>query len=163
MPAGNFQNPVHVGRLSVQVDGYDRPGPRSDGSLQQARIQRVRSRVDIHEHRGGARIMDRGYRGHEGERRGDDLMAWPDARGQQRQVQSAGPRVHSDRLTPTRTGGELLFEGRHFLAQNELAALQNVRDGPIDFRLDAVVLRLQVQIGDHHATAGKFHVVYALS
>jgi hypothetical protein len=44
---------------------------------------------------------------------------------------------------------ELLFERRHFGAENELAGFKRSRNGLVDLALDGVILRLQVGIRDH--------------
>ena len=143
------QDGIHVGGLSIQVDWDNRLGFRSDGGFQLARIEIVGFGIDIDIDRSGTSVENCRDRGDKSKRRSDDLVAGSDSGGEQRQVQSAGPGVHADRLGIRTVGGKLFLEAGYFRSERELAAFENARDGGIDLRLDAVVLRLQVSVRNH--------------
>ena len=47
-------------------------------------------------------------------------------------------------------GREFLLEGGHFGAENELGSLEDSGDGGVNLRLDALILRFQVEEGNLH-------------
>jgi hypothetical protein len=93
----------------------------------------------------GAGVIDGGGGSYKGKRRRDDLVAFTDAGGQQRQVQRAGTGVDGDPLGGAAVLRELLLEVGNVLAKHELCAFENSEDGGINLALDAVVLRLEIQ------------------
>ena len=73
--AADLQERLHVGRLAVQVDRQDRPGPPRDLALDLAQVHRVGDRIDVDEDRRGPDVADRPGGGDEGHRDRDDLVA----------------------------------------------------------------------------------------
>ena len=140
---------IHVRGLPIQVHGHDRLRVRRDRPLDERRVHRVGDGIDVDEHRPRARVLDGRYRGDEGERHRDDLVAGPDARCQQRQVQRARAGVHRHRLSRAAEPGELALECRHFFAKNELRAVENTQHGLVYLGLDTAVLLLEVSVRNH--------------
>ena len=91
-----------------------------------------RTRIDIGEDRTRAGHVD-GQGGIGGrERRGDHLVAGPDAQPAQRQRDRVGAGVHADGVCRAGGGGELGFEGRHFRAEHEPSAIEHAGDRRVD-------------------------------
>jgi hypothetical protein len=87
-------------------------------------------------------------RGREREWDGDYFVAGLYACCKQRQMQSAGPGVHRDRMLHTAVRGECALKLFHVPPENELSGIENVQYGPADLIADGVELGLQVGIGD---------------
>src|SRR5579862_112185 len=63
-------------------------------------------------------------------------------------MQSACTGIHCDALSRSAIGREFLFEACYFGAEDELTAFQYTGDRGINFGLDAVILRFQIEIWD---------------
>src|SRR6266852_3712861 len=151
---------VHVGRLAVEVDRKDRFGARGDRRLDPRRVYGEGGWINVDEDGSGTRVPDRGDGGHEGVRDGDDFVARSDAGCQHRKMQRAGATVEGNAMHGAAVSGELALEGSDLVAEYELRALQDTLDRRIDLLLDAVVLRLEVEEGDHQLVA--LHIASSL-
>jgi len=89
----------------------DRTSPRRNGRFDPLRIDVVGPRIDVHEDRLGPHHADRLGGGHEGEGRGDHLVARADIQSAERQVQGVRPVGHADGEPATAIGGDLLLQG----------------------------------------------------
>ncbi len=109
----------HVGELAVQVHGHHRARARVDGAGHRGGIDVVSDGIDVHEHRGGAGERDGAARGHEGERRGDDLVAGPDLQRSKREEQGVGAGIEAHPIP--RPGGrrQLLLQRPAFRPHDE--------------------------------------------
>src|SRR5204862_6918815 len=67
----------HGRHLAVEVHGHDGARPGRDGRLYRRGIDIERVRLDVHEHRSAARVVDRPGGGEERERGVDDLVPVP--------------------------------------------------------------------------------------
>ena len=143
-----FQDRVHVCGLPVQMHRQNRLGARRDRSLNRRRIHVERPRLDIHQHRTRPGIQHRRNAGHERKRHGNDFIARPHSRCQQRQMQRARAGIQRNAPCRSTIGCEVALKRRHFRSQNKLATLQDSCDRRIDLRLDAPVLRFQIEIGN---------------
>ena len=99
----------------------------------QRRTHRVRGDaervgVDVAEDRRCAGVRDRLSRRVEGERRHDDLIAWPDAHRAQRDRQRVGAVGDADRVRRAEVGGELLLEGLHLRPEHVAPAVEHALD-----------------------------------
>ena len=84
---GDLLDALHVAGLAVAVNGQDGRGLRGDGGLDLVGVHAAVRGVDVHEHWLYAVPPDCVGRGHEAERRGDDLAGYPERlqRGDKRQ------------------------------------------------------------------------------
>ena len=142
---------IHVHRLAEQVHRDHGPGFRRDRLLDLVQIDVEGVGVDVHEHRRRADIADGLGRGDEGERRGDDFVAFADAGRGQREVQGVGTRGHADRVFDAEVVGGFLLKGLHVRAENKLGCLQRVEQGAVDFVFEREVLALEVDHRDVHS------------
>src|ERR1700682_2054349 len=94
MAPGEFQDGVHIGRLSVKMYRQDRLGARRNCPLNLCDVDVEGSGIDVGKHRAGAAVIEGGDPGYESERGRDHFISWSDARSQQSQMQRAGPRIH---------------------------------------------------------------------
>jgi hypothetical protein len=64
-------------------------------------------------------------------------------------MQRACARVYANGMLGLTLYGEFFLEVLNFLAQNELAAIEHILNRSIDFRLDTLILGLQVDERNH--------------
>lgn len=147
MPVGDRQDRIHIGQPTVQMHRDDGPGARRDGALDHGRVDVEGPRIGIDQHRRCAGIADGGDRRDEGHRRGDHLIARPDAEGEQRQVQRRRARVQRDRLARPAIGGEAALEGLDARAGDIGAARQGLEHRGIEFLANARILRADIKQG----------------
>jgi hypothetical protein len=102
------------------------------------------SGIDVDVYRRCSGVTDSRHRGEESEGDGDHFVAWSNASPEQRQVQGAGPGIDADGVVDTAIRRELFFKRLGLGAQNELAALENARDGGVDFGLELAILRGEI-------------------
>ena len=141
---------VHVGRLTEEVDRYDRLGVRGYFGFDRAGIDIERDRVDVREHRGRADPHDGSDGGEERERRGDDLVSCSDPFGHQRDDQRVRAAAHAHRAGGAAVGGHLLFKGLDFGTEYEALAVADLLHDGHDFRFERGVLGPEVQKGNLH-------------
>src|SRR6185312_16210511 len=108
-----------------------------------------RDRIDVDEHRARAGVADRRDGGDEGERHGDHFVAVADAGGEQREMQGAGAGVHGDAVIGGVERGELALEQLDFLAEDVLAAVEDLVNRGVDIRLNGAVLGFQIEERNH--------------
>src|SRR5262245_43355613 len=140
----DLQDRGHVSRLPIQVHRDDRFRPLRDGGFDDLRVDIERLRIDVDEHRPRTGVADRRYRRDKREWNGDDLVAWADVRGEQREVKGARPRVDADPMLRPAIGSELGLERRNLGSERELAGLEYALDRGVHLVLDRFVLRLQI-------------------
>ena len=109
--------------------------------------------MDVHEHRPGADVGDGFCGGDEGVGRGDDLIARLHPHRQQGEMQGARARVQGHAVCDAAVGGELLLESGHLLAENERRRSADAVQRGEDLLSEAVVLHLQVEVGNLHESA----------
>ena len=127
--SGNRLERVHGRGVAVKMDGHDGARARGDRGFDGGRGEREGERVNVGEDGGRARDGHRVRCGREGEGGDDDLVARPDPRGEQAQVQGGGPRVDRDGSGSGHEGGhKLVLEGCHLRALGDHAGAHDGRD-----------------------------------
>jgi len=147
--AREAQDRLEVGGLAVEVNREDRLGARRDRRREPGRVERERTRVNVHQHRRRAAQLNGHDRRHGGVRDGDDLIARPDAARSQRQVNRLGAAADADPKSHAQVSRKLALERRGFLAQNVSSFVEHSRDRLIDLWLMAFVLCAGVRLRDH--------------
>ena len=92
-------------------------------------VQVPRPRLAVDEHDPGAAVADRVHRRDEGEVRHPDLVAGPDAGGDQRQVERRGPGDGGDGVVGADGGGQGGLERRQIGPEHEVAVPDGARRG----------------------------------
>ena len=149
MLVGNRLDGRHIRRLAEQVYRDDRLGLCGHGRLDLVRVDIEGLGIDIDEHRRGADVEDRLGGGDEGERGGDDLVAFADASGDQCQVQGVGAGGAADSMGTAQVGSGFFLEGTHVGAEDELGRFQCLQQALVDFIFNRVILTLEVDHWDH--------------
>ena len=85
--SGEGSQARHIARLAVQVHRNDGPGAGRQLPFQQVQVHVARVRLDVHEHRRRAALVDRLRGGDERERGGEHLVSLSDAACEQREVE----------------------------------------------------------------------------
>ena len=134
MALGDPHHPRHIGHPAVQVDRHDRRRARPDGRLDRLGVDASPHGIDVHEARAGSRQEDPHPRSGGRHRRGDHLVAVPDAAGAQRQTDRIRPRIDADAMRDPDVCGEALLELVQPLAEHQPAAGQHVTHRPLHFR-----------------------------
>jgi hypothetical protein len=140
----------HVGHLAVQVHGHDRAGARRDRALHRGGIDVERVRLNVHEHRCAAGIVDRAGRREERERRGNDFVARRQVQRLERQEQRIGAARAADAVLGVRHARDLDLELRHRGPHDELLRLDDFHHRRQHIVLDRLVLSNEIQHGDVH-------------
>ena len=146
MPPRYFHNRIHVGRLTIEVNGQDRLGAWRNCRFNRSGIHRERARINIYQHRSRSGVDDCGDASYKCEWYRDDFVARTDSGREQREMQSACSGVQGNALRSAAVGCKFLFESRHFRAEHKLATVQHARNRGINLRLDALILCFQVEI-----------------
>ena len=144
----------HVRRMPVEVHGQDHLGLGGDRGLELRGVHGEGLRIDVDEHRPRAVQQDRLAGGDEGVGDGDHLVLGADPVGLQGQGEGVGAVGHPDRVGGPAPGRELGLEQAAVLALDEVAALDDARDGGVDLGLDAAVLGPEI---DHGNGGGRAH------
>ena len=108
------------------VDRQDGPGSRRRGRLDEIRVEPRRVLLDVHEPRHGALVQNAVGRGHEAERRGDDLVAVADPQGPDAQVEPGRSARAGNPLAAAGEGRDALLEPRRERPQREHVAAQDL-------------------------------------
>ena len=110
---------------------------------------------DIHVNRFGADIGNGPTRGDEGERRGDDFIARPDAEHDHGDVQGGGAAVEAEAMFRAEVFGEILFELDHIRPEAEGTIVESAGNGRVEIFAEASYLRRQIEIrnGFAHRTS----------
>src|SRR5690606_28281933 len=77
------------------------------------------------------------------------LVAGADAGGQKRQMQRAGSGIDGDCVLRAAIGGKFPLEGGDLVTQHILRGAEHAQNGGVDLALDALILRFQIEEGDH--------------
>ncbi len=117
MPAGDFQDWIHVRRLAVKMHRQNGPGARSNGRLDEVGIQIVSLLAHVHRHRRGPGEGDTEPGGDESMRRHDDLVARPDVATAQNQVDCIQPVSDAEAVFDAAVLGKLGFKRLQFAAK----------------------------------------------
>ena len=144
VPARQCRNRVEIGRLTIQVDGHDRPRARGDCRRGRRRIDVVRLGVGVDEDR----LRTGGENGEdgcdEGVRHRDHFVAGPDAVGAERELDRVEAAGDADGVTGADIRGILGLEALDGGAEDEVALLANLPHGRFDGRCERGVLNTQV-------------------
>ena len=126
VPFAELDQRVELARVAEDVDRDDRLRPLGDRRLDRGRVEVVRARVDVREHRRRA-LVDRAVRGRdERERRRDHLVAGADARQPHRKVQAGGAARDRGAVSRADGLGEQLLEARPGRPEREPAGAQRL-------------------------------------
>ena len=131
--AGNGQNCVHIGGLTVEMHRQDDFGARGDGGLDARRVDVVGALVRLHRHRRRAALADGQPGGDVGVAGHDDFVARPDVHGAQGQVQRIQAVGHADAVGGAAVSGIFGFEGVHFRAEDVPAGADDARNSFVQF------------------------------
>src|SRR6266508_3631677 len=131
------------------MDGHDRARAGRDGALGGRDVERIRRRVDVDEDRGRAHHQDRGRGSDKRERRRDDLVAGADPERRERQPERVGARRDAERPADAAQGRQLALQRLTFGAEDELARVEDARDGGAQLLPERRVLAGQVDERDH--------------
>ena len=74
MALGNFQNRIHICRLSVKMHGDNGFGLVGDGAFYSLYVNREGTRINVHKYRFGARVVNRRHRRHKGKGDGNHFV-----------------------------------------------------------------------------------------
>ena len=66
-------------------------------------------------------------------------------------MERARSRIDTDRVARADVRGEFRFKGRHFVAENELAAVQHAGDRLVDVVFDGRILSAKIEKRNHAA------------
>ena len=107
-------------------------------------------RVDVAEHRAGARVDDRLGGRVEGERRDDDVVAGADAERAQRDRDRVGAVGDADGVPRAEVGRELVLERGDLGAEDERPAVEHLGELRVDLPAQRIERRLGVEQRDRH-------------
>ena len=130
---GDLGDRIHVRRVPEPVHRHDGPGAWAD--LRPDIIRVNRDRLPVHVGKNGYRAgQQHCVRGRlKRQRRDDDLVAGPDAHGEQRRVLGRGPRAEGHGVPGVDVSGKLAFQAldldRLFVDRAELPGLEYPIDG----------------------------------
>ncbi len=122
----------------------DSAGLARDLLLDLLGIERVGRRVHVHEDRIRAHVADGPGGRHEGHGDGDDLIARPDSRRDQRQMQGRRAGVDANAVFAARVGGKGLLELGHFGAKHVAHAVGDFLKRLDNLFAQQAILRAQV-------------------
>lgn len=122
----------------------DRLGPRRDLAFHLQGIDVPGVGVDVGEDRPGPGAANGADGGEEGEGGGDDLVAGTDVEGRQGQRQGIGTGGTADAVAGAAITGDLLFQGGHLRAENDLSGPKHPQGGLFQFRPQATIECLQI-------------------
>ena len=108
VPAGDLEDGVHLAGHAGIVHGHHGPGAGRDERLELRLVQVEGVGTDVDEDRAGTAEHERVHRGHEGERRHNDLVAWPDVQEQRGEFEG----VRAGRREQDLRHAQRLFEER---------------------------------------------------
>ena len=123
---------IHVGRLAVKVDRYDRARPGRDCGFDARRVDVEAGwyRLDRDDGcpAGGNRKpgSDEGMAGH------DDLIAWADAGSAQREDQRFKPVTHANTVPGPAVVGKLILECLKLRAENVMGCRPHAGQGGVE-------------------------------
>ena len=114
MAARDREQAVHVASMPGEVHRQNRAHAAMLAAFERLfdprRVEVEGAGIDIDEHRPRSEIAEHLGRGRERERRGDDLVAGPDAEREQRQMQRARAMRNRQRVARADIGREFFFE-----------------------------------------------------
>ena len=131
IPCG-LQDRGHLGHLSEEVHGDDRPGSLRDPFGHPGRVDVEGHRVHIHEDGRGADPGDDPGRREEGKGRGDDFVPRPDPLGHQREEEGVGPRRDADPAAGAHVFGHGFLAGLDEGPENEALRLHDPGHGVVE-------------------------------
>ena len=145
---------LHRRHLAIEMHRDDRPGARPDLPSYLGDVDQEMVGVAVDQHRHGARARD-GERGRdEGVDRHDDLVALPDARGTERDLERVGPVRDADAVAHVREAREGRLERLDLRAEDEAPAVEDARESARDVVRHLPVLRPQVDQRDTRHQTG---------
>ena len=149
VPPGNRAERRQIRRVTVEVYRQDRGRPRRDSGVDLHRIDVAGIGLDVDPDRGSAGMVNRCRRSDVAVRRRDDLIAAPDAEGEQRNLECGRAGVRADAVTYSQPLGERGLEGRYLRAPIQPPA----RQYPQDRRIKAGWKRRREQCGHRRELA----------
>ena len=152
---GQREDRVHVGGLSVEMDGDDRPHAGRQRRLDRPGRDRVRARLDVHQDGTGARHRDRESSKGARARARHDLVAGPDAVGEERELKGPRAVADADGVGDPAVARELRFERLDLGAEDVVLAAEDPPHRLVDLAPERAVLCCRVE--HRHAIGARAH------
>src|SRR5947207_12202075 len=126
MFVGNATNLLDVGQLPKKMNRHDRLGFRRDRGFDLLYIDIECGWIDIDEDWNRPNLDDRLHARYKSERRGNDLVAWPNPRGFHHDSERVCAAIDGDCMLNAVKLGDLFFEGLVVLAQYKRSTGNNL-------------------------------------
>lgn len=149
MFGGDLVDRGHVGGLAVDANGHDGFCLGCDGCLELGRIHIPSIGFYIDEDRLSAEKDDHLGGGNPGVWNSDDFITGFDAEGHHCDEQGISAAGYADAVLDADVSGETFLEFLNLGAHDVLTVFEDAGDGGVDLRLDAVLLRFEIDEGDH--------------
>ena len=153
MAAGDGQDGIHVGRLSVKMHRDNRPGPGRDGGCNPFGVEVKGVWVGFHRHWHGARIRNREPGSDVGVRRHDDFITRANTISAQDQMQCFQSVADANAVRHAAIRGELPLEGFHLTSQDILGRAHETEVSFIQLRLKFFIGSGKIEKRNFHALA----------
>ena len=147
-----LQQGIDIGRLTVEVNGDDRPGPRADRGRDLADIEGRRLLVAVDEHRPapslrtGSTLAKKVFGGN------DHLVSLRDSESLERKLERRRAGATPMQWRVPQYVGELLLEERDLLPEDVARGGDRPQQRRVDLVLDREVLALEIQQREHRRT-----------
>src|SRR6516165_1553502 len=128
MLSGDIHDRIDIGWLAIQVDGYDGPGPFSDGRRERVWVEIVCPRVWLDRNDLGSNVGNGQPRSDVSVVRHDDLISRPQAHRPHRQVKGVEAIGYADAVLHTNVCGEFLLERLELVPKQVPTAEQHAGD-----------------------------------
>jgi len=148
---GGIEDWIEIGTQPEEVHGHDGPGARSDRPSHRVRIDGIRQRVDIDQHRSRADSRDGPSRRKERICGRDDLVTGLDVERHQGKEQRVGARRYGDDVLDAQQGAQLGLEGVDLRPHDEALAVGHARHRGQDLLAKRPILGLQVEQRHGHS------------
>ena len=143
--AGDVEQRIEVGWLTIEVGRQKRLGARGDCRLDPRRIEVEGRRIGLDQHRGRADHRD-GKQGGDIAVAGDDhLIARADVERPQGEVERVEPVADADAMAGPAIGGEFGFERLDLGAADIPARAEHAQHRSVDLRLKLAIGRAEIE------------------
>ena len=152
MLGSQFHHRIHVGHLTIEMNGDD--GTRAAGDLgcNFRAIQVVGRGINIYKNGRSSHPSDSSGRGKKSIGGSNDLIPRPDIFRHQANQQSIAARRDANRVRAGRIFRDGCFAGHNFRSQNKMLRRHHLSDCGFNFFLDGGVLRLKIEQRNLHTS-----------